>query len=73
MLYRFVFEARTRSRFAHPGYTLARASGALHAVVRDGRRERCAQPLGIHRDLDARAFLLKQHHRAAGAQSVSLV
>src|SRR6516162_2561837 len=30
----------------------------------DGRRERFAQPLGIHRDLDTRAFLLEQHHRA---------
>src|SRR5262245_10322633 len=30
----------------------------------DGKRERFAQPLGIHRDFDTRAFLLEQHHRA---------
>src|SRR6516225_8895073 len=34
----------------------------LYAVLRD--RERLAQSLGIHGDLDARAFLLQQHHRA---------
>src|SRR5437660_12326072 len=30
----------------------------------NGRRERFVQPLGIHRDLDTRALLLEQHHRA---------
>jgi hypothetical protein len=50
-------------------WQLARASGALHAVVRDGRRERRAHPLGIHRDLDAGAFLLKQVARMSAAKS----
>jgi hypothetical protein len=49
-----IFEFRVRSR----------ASGGLRAVLRDGRRERFAQPLGMHGDLDAGAFLLEQHHRA---------
>jgi hypothetical protein len=48
-----------------------RASGGLHAVVWDGRREGRAQSLEIHRDLDTRAFLLKQHHRARVAASPS--
>src|SRR5262245_64450089 len=37
----------------------------------DGRRERFAQPLGIHSNLDTSAFLLEQHHRARIAAAPS--
>src|SRR5260370_21435414 len=57
---RFIRSPRRRGRAALASPFLLRR---FLAGAWGGRRERFAPPLGIHRALDTRAFLLEQHHR----------